>query len=154
MAGRTRRLSPTREWPVPFALIYPPHHSQLLLALDPVFAMPSATPEQSDLFDKTVQVAAYRPTLTDNENRLKLIETDEVPPADEQGRRRAEGWKAVWEGFVDPGQSIARPCTDVSLELRAARRFLGVLFEVGLRAALGNFSGNLHGAATAWIVDA
>lgn len=69
----------------------------------PSFDMPKATREQQELYEKTVQVAAYRPRLSDPKHRLRLVEMDEVPPEDAQGRRRADGWKAVWEGVVDSG---------------------------------------------------
>jgi hypothetical protein len=66
--------------------------------------MPKATREQQLLYENTVEVAAYRPRLSDPKNQLRLVEMDEVPEPDEQGRRRADGWKAVWEGVVDPGR--------------------------------------------------
>jgi len=65
--------------------------------------MPKATREQQELYERTVKVAAYHPRLSDPQNELKLVEMDDVPEPDAQGRRRADGWKAVWEGVVDSG---------------------------------------------------
>jgi hypothetical protein len=70
--------------------------------------MPKASKEQQDLFESTFTLALYRPVTKDRENRLVLIEVDDLPEPDSQGRRRAEGFKMVWEATVDPGEQP--PC--------------------------------------------
>ena len=66
--------------------------------------MPKATEEQQELFESTYAMALYRPETQNPDNRLRLIEIDDVPEPDPLGRRKGEGFKLSWEAKVDPGQ--------------------------------------------------
>ena len=63
--------------------------------------MPLATQAQKDMYKEIVAVAAYRPKRPDGPEELEVVHVDEIPEEDSQGRRRADGFKASWEGVVD-----------------------------------------------------
>jgi len=49
--------------------------------------------------------SAYRPKREGEPEELRLVEVDEIPEQDSQGRRRVDGWKASWEGVIDERES-------------------------------------------------
>ncbi|RSH85705.1 hypothetical protein EHS25_003846 [Saitozyma podzolica] len=55
------------------------------------------TAEQEALWQSVATMAVYG---RDAVRTMRLIETDEVPKADDRGRRRVEGYTIAWEGRV------------------------------------------------------
>lgn len=66
--------------------------------------MPPATKDQQEMYDRVVALAPYRPKREGGAEELTVVEVDEVPEEDSQGRRRVDGWKASWEGVVDESE--------------------------------------------------
>lgn len=60
------------------------------------------TAEQEALWQSVATMAVYG---RDAVRTMHLLETDEVPEADDRGRRRVEGFKIAWEGRVLEGGS-------------------------------------------------
>lgn len=60
------------------------------------------TAEQEALWQSVATMAVYG---RDAVRTMHLLETDEVPEADDRGRRRVEGYKIAWEGRVLEGKS-------------------------------------------------
>lgn len=132
-------------------------------------------PEQWRL-DLYQDLFSFAPYGSDLARAFVAVEMDEVPEADEDGRRRCGGYKLTFEGVVEKGQSSEGE-PELELEggstdggcwaslgadiVRADEVVLSLthgLFSCsGIEADLDkewtNFVGALHGAAAAYLVD-
>ncbi|GFZ52108.1 hypothetical protein JCM24511_09881 [Saitozyma sp. JCM 24511] len=128
------------------------------------------TAEQEALWQSVATMAVYG---RDAVRTMHLLETDEVPEADDRGRRRVEGFKIAWEGRVLEGGSGVgfddvyellgrggkglgndhRGLAGVSDFGSVKTTKLDICQEEQIFQHWTNIVGTLHGAASAWIVD-
>lgn len=54
-------------------------------------------------------MAGFMPYNSSNVRYLRILEVDEMPPEDEQGKKKIDGFKVSWEGAVPAGELYSPP---------------------------------------------
>lgn len=78
----------------------------LLRFFTPSTKMAPPTDAQQELWLSQYAMVPFNDLFSTS--RLLLTDVDPLPEADAQGRRKAEGWRASWQGVVDAGESPSK----------------------------------------------
>lgn len=62
-----------------------------------------ATKADQELFQAITTSAGFAPSLA---RSIKIIDTDDIPPEDVNGRRKVDGWKMRYKAVVTGGEKI------------------------------------------------